>query len=72
MYYRHPVRKGRKRGKDNAIKGGPPRDPKTGNYLPDPMPKENILPLEPWKVQGVRAHTRKEQLLTKKVILKGG
>jgi RHS repeat-associated protein len=29
-------RKGRKPGRDNAIKGGPPRDPKTANYLPDP------------------------------------
>ncbi|MBS0272763.1 MAG: hypothetical protein JSR85_09025 [Proteobacteria bacterium] len=24
------------RGKDNEIKGGPPRDPSTANYLPDP------------------------------------
>lgn len=28
-------KKGRRRGKDNEIKGGPPRDKKTGNYLPD-------------------------------------
>lgn len=27
---------GRKKGKDNEIKGGPPRDRYTGNYLPDP------------------------------------
>ena len=29
-------KKGKRKGKDNEIKGGPPRDPKTGNYLPDP------------------------------------
>ena len=29
-------RKGRKRGRDNGIRGGPARDPKTANYLPDP------------------------------------
>jgi hypothetical protein len=28
------VRKGKRKGKDNAIKGGPLRDSKTGNYLP--------------------------------------
>jgi hypothetical protein len=28
--------KGREKGKDNEIKGGPPRDKNTGNYLPDP------------------------------------
>jgi RHS repeat-associated protein len=28
--------KSRKKGKDNEIKGGPSRDPKTANYLPDP------------------------------------
>ena len=31
-----PERKGRKKGKDNKINGGPPRDQVTGNYLPDP------------------------------------
>ena len=29
-------KKGRKKGKDNEMKGGPPRDPKTTDYLPDP------------------------------------
>jgi RHS repeat-associated protein len=29
-------KKGRRRGKDNEMKGGPPRDPKTADYLPDP------------------------------------
>lgn len=28
--------KGKRRGKDNKIKGGPTRDPETANYLPDP------------------------------------
>ncbi len=28
-------KKGRRRGKDNEIKGGPPRDKNTGDYLPD-------------------------------------
>src|SRR5262249_6119136 len=29
-------KKGKRRGKDNEINGGPPRDPKTTDYLPDP------------------------------------
>ena len=31
------IPKGRKRGKDNQTRGGPLRDPKTANYLPDPQ-----------------------------------
>ena len=31
------IPKGRRRGKDNETRGGPPRDPKTANYLPDPQ-----------------------------------
>ena len=29
-------KKGRRKGKDNEIRGGPPREQSTGNYLPDP------------------------------------
>ena len=29
-------KKGKRAGKDNKIKGGPPRDQGTGNYVPDP------------------------------------
>jgi uncharacterized protein RhaS with RHS repeats len=35
-------KKGRRRGKDNEMKGGPPRNPKTADYLPDPAAEGSL------------------------------